>query len=191
MNRTNNQFASVDLDEYSEGLSTLIRQHVERGFKAYIMTFLFRSLPMSERISKQVMFSEVMRVYGRFLKATVRNPWSKRNANGRPVFIGCPDWPVPKAIKHKLYSYSQSGIHFAGILLVPPHTRLKTGMRRHFKEQRLAYIRSPGALARIHLKRVKHDIDRATRYSFKSIRRRSCEIDDILVLPLSRSERPC
>jgi len=135
------------------------------------------------------MLSEVMRVYGRFLKAAVRYPWSKQSADRRPVFIGCPDWPVPKAIKRKLYSCSQSGIHYAGMLLVPLQTRLETGVMRHFREERRAYIRSSGALARIHLKRVKHDLDRVTRYSFKAIMRRSCGIDYILVLPFSRSER--
>jgi len=190
MTRTNEQFASVDLDEYIEGLSRLMREYVERGYKAYITTFMFRSLPISERASKQVMLSEVMRVYGRFLKAAVRYPRSKQSADRRPVFIGCPDWPVPKAIKRRLYTDSQSGIHYAGMLLVPRNTRLKTGVRRHFREERKAYIRSPGALARIHLKRVKDDIDRATRYSFKAIKRRSCGIDDILVLPRSRAERP-
>jgi hypothetical protein len=189
MNRNDYEFASVDTNQYIDALAVLIKDHVKRGFKAYMLTFMFRSLPMSERASKQAMINEVMRVYGRFLTATVRYPWSKRNTNNRPIFIGCPDWPVPKAIKHKLYTDAQSGIHFAGILLVPPITRLSTSVMRHFKAKRDTYIRSPGALARIHLKRVKHGIDRTTAYSFKAIKRRKCYVDDILVLPMARSER--
>jgi len=190
MNKYDYGVASCDMNDYVDGLSELIDDHIDRGFKAYIMTFLFRNLPSSEATSKEVMTSEVRRVFGRFITEVVRNPWSKGSVDRRPVLIGCPDWPVPKSGVGSKHRVNGSGIHFAGILLVPRVGRLKTSAKRHFHDDRRSYV-SPGqSLERIHLERIKKGTSRTVCYNFKSLLRRRCDSDDLLVLPDSLSERP-
>jgi hypothetical protein len=189
MTRNSYQFASVDLVRYIDGLATMVRHYVKQGYEPYILTFQFRSLPDSDQASKDAMAREVERVYARFLTEVVRNPWSERNANSRPVFIGCPDWPVHKKKHRRLFTDAQSGIHFAGILLLPPFNRLKAGVKHHFQDKRSAYIRRPHRLSSIHVEHVDTDVEKVVEYSFKALKHRRCHFDDIMVLPKSRSER--
>jgi hypothetical protein len=135
------------------------------------------------------MESEVRRVYGRFITEIIRNPWSKNNLDKRPVLIGCPDWPVYKSAKHKRHRMVGSGIHFGSVLLVPPFNRLKTGVKAHFNQRRDAYVRPDNRLQQIHIRHIEGDIDRVVDYSFKALMKRRCDLDDLLVLPYSKSER--
>jgi hypothetical protein len=190
MKKYDQYVASVDTyrHDFMRGMTQFINEHVINDYNVFIMTFLFRSLPSSEHVSKRIMEQEVERVFGRFLTEVVRNPWSERNRYRRPIFIGCPDWPVYK--RHKNSSdVVGTGIHFAGVLLVPKHSRLKTGVRRHFRKCKEAYIRPGHLLQRIHIERAKEDFERVVSYSFKSIAKRRCHFDDLLVAPLSHAER--
>jgi hypothetical protein len=96
MKRNSQQVASVDVNNYIEGIYQFVRQSMRVGFEPYIATFLFRSLPSSEVAAKNIMVEEISGVYGRFLTEVVRNPWSEQNRCNRPILIGCPDWPVAK-----------------------------------------------------------------------------------------------
>ena len=79
MQRNNEQVASVDINDYIEGIYDLVSQFIKFGFEPYIATFLFRSLPASEVASKNIMVDEITRIYGRCLTEVVRNPWSQKN----------------------------------------------------------------------------------------------------------------
>lgn len=171
-----------------EGLTRFVTEYVEGGFEPYIVTFHFRSLPESDRTAIRIMESEVGRVFGRFITEVVRNPSSQRNADNRPILIGCPDWPVYKRNKANQGFVTGSGIHFAGILLIPLTNRLKTGVRSHFKQKKQIYIRPDHRLARIHVEHVSDDLDQVVDYSFKALKWRRCAIDDLLILPRSRTE---
>jgi hypothetical protein len=189
MQRNDNQVALADINNYIDGLSELVTHHIKNGFEPYIATFLFRSLPTSDVASKGIMAEEITGVYGRFLTEVIRNPWSEKNQTNRPIFIGCPDWPVPKGKRGKLkQQVGTSGIHFAGVLLIPPVNRLKRGIVDHFEQKRSAYIWPDRRLERIHIEHIGDDVDRVVSYTFKSLRRRRCEIDDVVLLPHSRAE---
>jgi hypothetical protein len=189
MNNSSYPFASVDPANYIHGLSMFVKDHIKRGFEPFIATFLFRSLPESEHASKHVMRQEVERVYGRFITEVVRYPWSVRSTHNRAVLIGCPDWPVYKNRKVNRGSVNGTGIHFGSILLIPPFSRLKTGVEEHFAKEKAAYIRPDRQLQRIHIEHVEGELDRAVRYTFKSLERRRCETYDLVLLPCSRGER--
>jgi hypothetical protein len=45
MKRNSQQVASVDTNNYIEGIYQFVRQSMGAGFEPYIATFLFRSLP--------------------------------------------------------------------------------------------------------------------------------------------------
>jgi len=190
MKNNNTQLASVDLSAYVLGLARWVEQFIKLGFEPYIATFMFRSLPSSEPTAKQIMRDEVTRVYGRFLTEAVRNPWSSNNATNRPVLIGCADWPVYKGRTRGQHKMNGSGIHFGSVLLVPPRNRLTRGVKEHFEEhRRAAYVRPDHALQRIDIEHVEDDFERVVAYTFKSLLNRRCTVDDVVLLPHSRSER--
>lgn len=185
MYRNDRELASVDAQQYVDGLAKMTLDYIDDGFEGYMTTFMFRSLPNNDNIAKNVMRNEITRVYGRFLTEVVRNPWSKKNRNSRPVLLGCPDWPVPKAKKTSA-KIGGTGIHFGSILLIPPFNRLVMGVKDHF-ERKSVYTRSD-YLQRIDTTHVGGDFEKAVGYTFKSLTRRRCTIDDILILPSASTE---
>jgi hypothetical protein len=190
MKRNSQQVASVDINNYIEGIHQFVRQSMRVGFEPYIATFLFRSLPSSEVAAKNIMVEEIRGVYGRFLTEVVRNPWSEQNRCNRPILIGCPDWPVAKGIKGRIKQrVGATGIHFAGVLLIPPVNRLKRGVADHFKQKQKAYVWPGRRLERIHIDHIDGEVRRAVDYTFKSLKRRRCEIDDVILLPWSKDEK--
>jgi len=140
----------------------------------------------------QQMLEEVNRVYSRFLTESVRRPWSKPNMNNRPVLIACPDWPVRKRYKQdQIKMLPWEGAHWHGVLLVPPKNRLNAGVKEHFETvNRKAYVRVGSPLSRIHVEHISYQPRLATEYILKSLSRGRCTPDELVIFPLSKSERP-
>jgi hypothetical protein len=182
--------ASVDIRRYIEGLCQLVEDHMKRGFEPYIITFIFK-LAMLNGPSQQ-MSGEVNRVYSRFLTECVRYSWSKTNVDNRPILIACPDWPVRKRYKQdQIKLLPREGVHWNGILLIPPKNRLKVGVKDHFETiNRKAYVRVGLPLSRIHVEHIWYQPRLATEYVLKSLARRRCTPDELVICPLSTSERP-
>jgi hypothetical protein len=182
--------ASVDINRYIEGLCLIVEDHIKRGFEPYLITFMFKLAMLNGR--SQQMSEEVNRVYSRFLTECVRNPWSEHNWHNRPVLIACPDWKVWKRNKQdQIKVLPWEGPHWGGILLVPPRNNLNVGVKDHFETvKRKAYVRAGLPLSRIHVEHTSYQPSVATEYAMKSLARRRCSFDDLLIFPLSRSERP-
>jgi hypothetical protein len=196
MNDNNNAVASVDasvdINQYIEGFCQIVEDHIKRGYEPYLMTFMFKLAVLESRSKDQQMRGEISRVYSRFLTECLRYPWSKHNLGNRPVLIACPDWPVWKRNKQdQIKVLSWEGAHWGGILLVPPKNDLNVGVKDHFETvKRKAYVRAGLPLSRIHVEHISYQPGLATEYVLKSLARRRCDIDDLLIFPLSRSERP-
>jgi hypothetical protein len=186
--------SSVEIARYIAGLGQWVNDYIspKHGFEPYMVTFMFRLATLKRGLKDQQMREEISRVYSRFLTECVRNPWSQRNRDNRPILIACQDWPVwKKKKKERLVLLPWEGAHWGSILLVPPWHRLKTGLKNHFEtSKRTAYIRPGLPLSRIHVEHIDYQPRLATDYVMKSIERRRCSIDDILILPFSQSERP-
>jgi hypothetical protein len=182
--------ASVDIHQYIEGLGQLVEEHIKHGFEPYMLSFMFKLAMLNGR--SQQLHEEVNRVYSRFLTECVRNPWSKHNLYNRPVLIACPDWPVPKRYKQdQIKMLPWEGAHWGGVLLVPPRNNLNVGVKDHFETvKRKAYVRAGLPLSRVHVEHISYQRQRATEYVLKSLTRRRCNPDDLLICPLSTSERP-
>jgi hypothetical protein len=189
-----NAVASVDASEninlYVQGLCQVVKNHVKRGFEPYLIAFMFKLAVLTGSTGQ--MPEEIYRVYSRFLTECVRNPWSKNNQHNRPVLIACPDWPVRKRYKQdQIKALPCEGAHWHGILLVPPKNRLKVGVKEHFETvNRKSYVRADLPLSRIHIEHISYQPRLATEYVLKSLPRRRCTLDDLLIYPLSTSERP-
>jgi hypothetical protein len=196
MNDNNNAVASVvasvDINRYIEGLCQIVEDHIKRGFEPYLITFMFKLAMLESRSKDQQMRGEVSRVYSRFLTECLRYPWSKHNLRKRPVLIACPDWKVWKRNKKdQIKVLPWEGPHWGGILLVPPRNKLNVGVKDHFETvERKAYVRVGLPLSRIHVKDISYQPSNATGYAMKSLARRRCSFDDLLIFPLSKSERP-
>jgi hypothetical protein len=183
--------SSVEIAYYVAGLAVWAGYWIERGFKPYMVTFMFRSSVLSSRYADKLMGAEVERIYSRFLTECLRCPWSERNRDNRPILIACQDWPVGKRKKKdQLVLLPEEGPHWGSLLLVPPLNRLKTSVEDHFEAQRLnAYVRPSLPISRIHVEPISYGIELATEYVCKSLVRRRCSIDDLVILPVSKSER--
>ena len=97
---------------------------------------------------------------------------------------------MPKGIRSGIKQHvGATGIHFAGVLLIPPVNRLKRGVADHFQQKHKAYIWPGRRLERIHIDHIDGEVGRAVDYTFKSLKRRRCEIDDVVLLPLSKNEQ--
>lgn len=182
--------ASVDITQYIEGLGQLVEEHIKHGFEPCMLSFMFKLAMLNGR--SQQLHDEVNRVYSRFLTECVRNPWSEHNLDHRPVLIACPDWPVGKRYKQdQIKTLPWEGAHWGGVLLVPPRNNLNVGVKDHFETvKRKAYVRTGLPLSRVHVEHISYRPQLATKYVLKSLRRRRCTPDDLVVCPLSRSERP-
>lgn len=184
--------SSADINRYIDGIGQMVTEYVKQGFEPYMVTFMFRLVMLEFGTKDQQMRDEVCRVYARFITECVRNPWSERNGHNRPVLIACQDWPVWKRDKaDRLLSLPWEGAHWGSILLVPPRVRLKNGVKDHFETyKRHVYIRPGMPLSRINVEHIDYQPRLAVEYTLKSLARRKCSMDDLLILPLSRSERP-
>jgi len=176
-----------------EGYGELVQKYIDEGFRAYLVTFMFRPLAgsMNRKAILVQMNNEVQRVYSTFITRVVRNPRSPASGDRLPILIACPDFPVPKRQKQPLADLTiNDGLHCHGVLLVPTHSRLKGGVRKHFGLHRALYLGDRRRLKRIHLKRITHRPAYVTEYAFKTFKRGKVDADDILVLPRARRELP-
>jgi hypothetical protein len=192
MSKYEERVASADINRYIDGLGEMVNRFITAGFEPYMISFMFRLSPSNVAPSPRMITNEIDRVYSRFLTEAVRYPWSKANADNRPILIACADWPVFKwkRISGSIY-LPHEGIHAGGILLVPPRNNLKTGVKDHFETvKRKAYVRPGLLLSRVYIQHMDHSYEVVVDYSFKSLKRRRCTFDDLIVMPKSRSERP-
>ncbi len=122
------------------GMIQLSEQYVRRGYVPYMITFMFPFGQDGSPAQLLVINYEVARVYTRFLTEVVRRSKSDHGRSIRPILIGCSDWYVYKRrVKARNSTGHPTGVHAAGILLVPPRNRLRTGVKDHFESaKRLA-----------------------------------------------------
>jgi hypothetical protein len=79
--------------------------------------------------NQRQMTRELERIYSIFITRVVRRPQSKTAIERLPILICAPDFPVPKYIHSKKssiqYAAINESLHYYGILLVPPRSRLR------------------------------------------------------------------
>ena len=137
-------------------------------------------------------------MYAILVPHVVRKPQHPRWAHLRPIFIGCPDLPVPKNGRgQRLQEVTiNDGLHFNLIALVPPPSPLPRGMNHHpllaeqsrlripldehFKQRQHLYLSEK--LRRIHVTRIKRTLPQATDYTLKAIKAGRVSADNILIL---------
>jgi len=150
------------------GYSEMIREHIDLGWDAYYINFMFNHIPGSRGARMDIMTGEVTRVHYILTRHIVRRPQAKEWRRLRPIFIGCHDLPVWKHDKELEVQtlIVNDGLHFNVVALVPQparpdmpirvqfllwgrQSRLKLPLDEHFLIKQRFYLND--ALARIHI----------------------------------------
>jgi hypothetical protein len=105
--------------------------------------------------------------------------------------IALPDRPVFKRKKLTLAQVTiNDGRHVHGILAIPPTTRMREDLANHVASQAVYTDPRWTRIRHIHAKPITSRPTYTTGYALKGLKYRFADIDDLLILPLSRSEVP-
>jgi hypothetical protein len=170
----------------------------QRGWTGSILTLMFKQLSGGEESIKLQMRETALQVYSAILKKMVRRPRSPNAV--RPLLIGCPDFPVFKHEKQPLCdNRPNDGLHWNGVLLAPPDSRLKISVEQYFADKQQQFVADREqqyffqdwrVLTKVHSEPFDSaDVDDVTGYVLKSVKNFRSSLDDISVFPLSRVER--
>jgi hypothetical protein len=135
------------------------------------------------------MKDQIERIYSTFVTRAYRRPRSVRSGD-LPLLVATADLPVPKRhAKSGRLVVTNHGLHYHGLLVVPPTTRLKISVEQHFREHESTYLGSDLALQRFMVKTVTSDHGYIVDYVFKTVLRGQLPYDgSVVVLPRSRHE---
>jgi hypothetical protein len=170
------------------GYTSLVDQRVTAGWRPYLLSFMFKHLSARPEPVLAQMYDEAERFYSTFLTRVVRRPASTSSIGELPVMIVAPDFPVGKSGKPLRQVTLNDGLHLHGVLLVPPCSRLREPVEEHFRHLQPLYVRDRRRLDRLDVRPIVDGADRVVEYALKSLVRRRFSIDDVLVLPRTRSE---
>src|SRR3954454_10842862 len=107
-------------EELIAGYDQLLREKMQ-GRDGYFIHFMFNPLPGRTQSKIEQMRQEVSRVHDILTRHIVRKPKSENWAHLRPIFIGCPDYPVAKNHRTERLKNVKinNGLHFNVDALVP------------------------------------------------------------------------
>jgi hypothetical protein len=181
--------STINYDQLIPGYGEMAHRYVGEGWEPYLTTFMFNQLRGSSQSVHRQMERDVERVYAKSLTRIVRNPTALSAIGKLPVWIVCPDDPVPKHAKQELRDVTvNDGRHAHGLALMPPNSRLNTGLDEHFELCQSHYVRPGYPLRRLHVEPITNCLEHVTDYAFKSLKRRQVDGDHVLILPRVRSE---
>lgn len=172
-----------DVTEIIDAWRQMIVGHLIKGWDAYLVSVLFHEIAGSKDAKKVQMVHEIERIYNRLATRMVRKTWAPEKAQYLPIGIFLPDLPVPKlrsGVKSTIADVSiNDGLHMGGILLTSKKARIDD-LEAHFEQEKDVYI--SGKVRSIGIRHITHDVDKPVDYTFKSLKRRTCTLDDVLVL---------
>ena len=171
------------------GYQEFVLDYTRRRWDPFIISFMFNQLPGRRASVLDQMRREIERVYARLATRFDRNPRSLAGLDRLPRMILFPDLPVSKHEKKSIREVSiNDGLHYQGIALTPPVSRLQSTVDRHFKNDQEKYVNAK--LARIHVTPITRDPDYVTDYLAKSFKRGRVSDEDVIILPKAISELP-
>lgn len=172
-----------------DGYTQLVIDRVNDGWSCHLMTFPFVQLPGPRGAVILAMKDEIQRVYSTFLTRTHRKPRTTP-ADELPILIGIADLQVYK--RDPMSSpliLCNGGLHFHGLLMVPPDTRLDIPVEDHFRDYQDMYLGKHRLITGLDVRPVTETHERAVDYVFKTTLRGRVSYDDgILLLPRARDE---
>jgi hypothetical protein len=135
------------------------------------------------------MAQELERIYATMLTRIIRNPTSVSAIGQLPIWIGCPDFPVPKHARQSVASVTiNDGLHIHAIALIPPRSRVKEPLSTQLRTNQGLYVGHRKLVSRIRADLIDSSPGYVTGYVLKSISRRRFDTDRILVFPRCLTE---
>jgi hypothetical protein len=123
-----------------DGYAQLVIGRTNDGWSCHLLTFPFIQLPGPRGAVIQAMKGELQRVYSTFVTRTHRKPRTTPS-DELPVLIGAADLQVyKKDPRSSPLILCNGGLHFHGLLLVPPDTRLAIPVDEHFRDYQDMYL---------------------------------------------------
>ncbi|KRP85083.1 hypothetical protein AOQ72_04995 [Bradyrhizobium yuanmingense] len=167
----------------------LVTDRLDNSWSGYMVTIMFSNVHGTRPTVLQAMKDDVARLYSILVTDVHRKPRTAPT-DQLPVLLGALDLPVIK--RRRMVGTQPSyndGLHFHGLLLLPPTSRLKQDPTEYFRDKEGLYVRAEKPIERIHVQRLEQDPARATDYVLKTVRARRISYDDgVLVFPRARSE---
>jgi hypothetical protein len=173
------------------GYSEMVQRRIDSGWKPHLVTFMFKQLSGKMPVVIGGMKDEIERAYSTFITRVVRDPNSPKSAGQLPVLVAMADLPTFRRHRggDRADALVNGGLHYHGVLLVPPASRLQTGVDFHFFKHRKLYLRDRHCLDRIHVLPIVSDPARAVGYALKGLANGRLSYDDcLLVLPRTAGE---
>jgi hypothetical protein len=128
------------------------------------------------------------RIYSTMLTRIVRRPHSARAFGRLPIWLVAPDFAVPKKQKKSLREVAvNDGLHLHAIAIIPAQSRLRK-LAAHVQGNQHLYIKDGSVVCRVDAKRINTTAAKAVAYGMKSITRRRCDTDDLLIFPRAANE---
>ena len=122
--------------ELVHAYTQMVAQYIDAGWDAHLLTFIFDQLRGSADSVSQQMEREVERVYATVLPRIVRKPRSAAMHGKLPVWIGGPDYPVPKHDRKALRDIQvNDGQHVHAVSLMPRISRLRESLSSHINAE--------------------------------------------------------
>jgi hypothetical protein len=169
---------------------TWVCDWMDQNHMVYLISFMFAQMSGTQRAINTRMMQDVSHFYRTLSKWIVRN---NRTAPHHllPKLIAFPDRPVFKRNKQTLADVTiNDGWHVHGILAIPPTSRMREDLVDHVASQAVYTDPRYTRIRRIHVKPITSRPAYTTGYALKSLKYGFSDIDDLLILPLSRSEVP-
>jgi hypothetical protein len=185
-----NEVAFLERVKLITAFNSMIIDRVQAGWQPYFVTYLFRHISGGAQKRISIMTSEVCRVYSQLLTRIIRDPHAPGYQQLLPYLMASPDLPVPKsAAKVSVRELTiNGGLHFHGVLVLPPEDRCRLGRKlaTHLHKKQDLYCPADRPLLRIDVR--SSNTPMLADYTLKQIKRGNVAYDDILILPRSRSE---
>jgi hypothetical protein len=168
----------------------LVQLRINEGFMPYLATFMFSALPGGPVAIIRQMQREIERVYATFVTRVVRRPRSSTAVDRLPILMAFADLPVFKRARQHIRDVTlNDGLHYNGVLLVPPRSRLRVSADEHFATNQSFYASPQSRLARVDVRPIESAPDYVTGYAMKTVRSGRVDYDDgVLILPKSATE---
>jgi hypothetical protein len=164
-----------------------MRDYIRDGWTAYYVNFMFNSLRGdASGIVDQMHQTMRKDFYARFIWRFVHDPHRSKERDWLPVLLLFPDRPVWKSdgFGQADIQINAGGLHFNGILLIPPKSRFHECPVEHINHHQSRYIGKD--IARIHIVKADRNVHYLMDYITKSLKRGRANPDDILILPESQ-----
>lgn len=164
-------------------------EHVLEGWRPYLITIMFEPLNgTQEAVITQMKRALERDLYSSLCKRFSRHPRKPSQQDRLPRLWLFPDFPVFKANKKTPLAdvqFNHGGLHYNGIMLLPPKSRFKADIIKHFEGYKDVYERSP--IERIDIREIDpENLNYVVDYAGKTMKTNRVSQDDILLLPDTR-----